>query len=423
MKRSAEIIAVGTELLLGNIVNSDAQMLSRQLSELGIDVYHHTVVGDNPERLKDALTIARDRADIIITTGGLGPTCDDLTKQTIAEMFGKKLILHEDIVRELEEFFRYLDPEHPMPRNNIQQAMLPEGCTVLANSCGTAPGCAFESGESVVIMLPGPPKECETMWHTGARPYLEKLEDSVILSRNIMLFGRGESSIEEQLRPMMLSMKNPTLAPYAGGGIIRLRVTAKAKSVSDAEAMLAPVVDELCRTLGSHVFGVDIDGLEYAVVDALRRRGLTMAAAESCTGGLISKKITDVAGCSDVYLGSVTAYHNSVKTGLLSVAADTLERFGAVSKETALEMARGVRRATGADIAVSTTGIAGPGGGTPEKPVGTVYIALSTPDGDFCRLINARGDRERVRAMSANHALDMTRRYLTGLNVEGSRKA
>lgn len=423
MKRSAEIIAVGTELLLGNIANTDAKMLSQQLSELGIDVFHHTVVGDNPDRLRAVLSIARERADIIITTGGLGPTCDDLTKQTISQFFGKELVLHEDILSDLKSFFLKLDPMHSMPENNIAQAMLPAGCTVLHNSCGTAPGCAFESDGTVVIMLPGPPHECRTMWDTGAKPFLEKLSDSIIRSRNIMIFGRGESSVEEQLRPMMLSMENPTVAPYASDGIIRLRVTAKAKTSAAADAMLQPVVDELCSILGSHVFGVDIDNLEHAVVTSLRKRGMTIACAESCTGGLVSKRITDVAGCSDVYLGGVTAYHNNIKAALLGVQKDTLELFGAVSKETALEMAQGARRITGADIAISTTGIAGPAGGTAEKPVGTVYIALSTPDGDFCRLINASGNRERIRITSSNHALDMARRYLTGLNVEGSRKA
>ena len=419
MTYNAEIIAVGTELLLGNIANTDAQMISASLSELGINVFYHTVVGDNPARLRDAVAIARNRADIIITTGGLGPTYDDLTKQTVAECFDLELEEHPEVVHELREYFKKHLPHSPMPENNLQQAMLPVGCTVLKNNCGTAPGCAFEKDGKVVIMLPGPPRECESMFHLAAMPYLRKFSDAVIVSSNVMIFGMGESAVEEKLRTMMTENENPTVAPYVANGVVRLRVTAKAESEEAAKEMLSPVVAEIKETLGAHVFGVDVETLEQAVVEELRKQGVTLSSAESCTGGLFSKRITDIPGSSEIFLGGVVSYANSAKTDILGVRAEDIEKYGAVSKQVAVQMAQGARRVLGSDIAVGITGIAGPGGGTGEKSVGTVYIALDTKKGTYCRLINGGDTRERVRLMSSNHALDMVRRYLTGLEVEG----
>ena len=288
MSHTAELIAVGTELLLGNIANTDAQMLSQGLSALGINVYYHTVVGDNPDRLRAAVELARTRADIIITTGGLGPTCDDLTKNVLADCFGKKLVFHAPSARRIEDFFRRLHPDRPMTENNYQQAMLPEGCTVLDNDWGTAPGVAFEAGGVGVIMLPGPPRECKAMFTHRVIPYLKELADGVIVSRTLKLFGIGESAMEAQLRERMNAMTNPTLAPYAKEGECELRITARAADQVAAHALIAPVEADLKAHFGPLVYGVDIPSLEAAVFALLKEKGLTLGTAESCTGGLMA---------------------------------------------------------------------------------------------------------------------------------------
>ena len=311
MSHTAEIIAVGTEILLGNIANTDAQMLSQSLSTLGINVFWHTVVGDNPQRLRQALDIARRRADIILTTGGLGPTYDDLTKQTICEAFGQKLVLHADILADIRAF--YQSALHvPMPENNIQQAELPEGCTVFDNPVGTAPGCAFEAGGVHVLMLPGPPHECETMLRRCVEPYLRALSREVIVSRDIMTFGMGESSVDQLLHDRMAHMVNPSLATYAKPCEVRLRATAKAASQAEAEAMLAPVVAEVRSTLGDVVYGVDVKDLAEVCFHLLKERDLTLATAESCTGGRVAERITALPGVSSVYRGGVVSYWTSV---------------------------------------------------------------------------------------------------------------
>jgi len=368
-----ELIAVGTELLLGEIANTDAQMISLGLSELGINVYHHTVVGDNPARLTAALEIAKSRADIIITTGGLGPTADDLTKETIAAAFGKKLYMDKEQQERLHQRMG-----SRMTPNNEKQAMLPEGCEVLVNDWGTAPGCAFYAEGCHVLMLPGPPSECTPMFKYRARPYLERLctDGQVIRSRFVKIFGMGESAMEDKLSYLMTKLENPTAAPYAKEGECEVRVTAKADSEEAAYALIDPVVEEIRGVLGSVVYGIDVSSLEEVVVKGLIEKGLTVATAESCTGGLVGKRLTDISGSSSCYLGGVVSYANEVKMNVLGVSAETLRAHGAVSSETAIEMARGVRKLMGTDIGVSTTGVAGPGGGSPEKPVGTVYIGI-----------------------------------------------
>jgi len=368
-----ELIAVGTELLLGEIANTDAQMISLGLSELGINVYHHTVVGDNPARLTAALEIAKSRADIIITTGGLGPTADDLTKETIAAAFGKKLYMDKEQQERLHQRMG-----SRMTPNNEKQAMLPEGCEVLVNDWGTAPGCAFYAEGCHVLMLPGPPSECTPMFKYRARPYLERLctDGQVIRSRFVKIFGMGESAMEDKLSYLMTKLENPTAAPYAKEGECEVRVTAKADSEEAAYALIDPVVEEIRGVLGSVVYGIDVSSLEEVVVKGLIEKGLTVATAESCTGGLVGKRLTDISGSSSCYLGGVVSYANEVKMHVLGVSEETLRAHGAVSPETAIEMARGVRKLMGADIGVSTTGVAGPGGGSPEKPVGTVYIGI-----------------------------------------------
>lgn len=414
MSVTAEIIAVGTEILLGNTVNTDARDVSEGLSALGINVYYHTVVGDNPERLRSAVEIAKSRADIIITTGGLGPTYDDLTKQTLAECFNRKLILNEAVAASIRGHFERR-PHWKMPENNMRQAMLPEGCTVFYNNCGTAPGCAFETERKHVLMLPGPPGECNAMFNEFAVPYLKALSDSEIVSHNIHIFGMGESEVEEKLREMMENMTNPTLAPYAKSGEVMLRLTAKAESREEAEKLMAPVLERVRDVLGDVIYGIDSDSLEKTVLELLKSHKLTLATAESCTGGLLSKRLTDIPGASAVYLGGVTAYANYAKTEFLGVSPELLETHGAVSDAVARAMAEGVRYRLRADFGVGITGIAGPDAGGSKKPVGTVFLALATGSGTYCKALNFGARRSRVRLMSANHALDLIRRNLTGL--------
>ena len=417
MSHTAEIIAVGTELLLGNIVNTNARDISQALSAVGVNVFWHTVVGDNPQRLKEALDVARKRADVIITTGGLGPTYDDLTKQTICEAFGKPLVLHQDILDDLKVFFEK-NAHRKMPENNIQQAELPEGCTVFDNPVGTAPGCAFEAGGVHVLMLPGPPFEMLTMLKNHVLPYLRGLSDEVIVSHDIMTFGLGESPMEELMREKMSRMENPSLATYAKPSEVRLRATAKAESAEAAEAMLAPVVKDVTDFLGDYVYGVDVSSLEETCFRLLKEKNLTLATAESCTGGRVAERITALPGVSAVYRGGVVSYWTSVKADVLGVPQETLDAHGAVSEETARAMAEGARRVTGADIAVSVTGVAGPDPDERGVAVGIVYIGLATPDGTFCRPLDlGKRRRDRIQDLSSNHALDVVRRYLTGLPI------
>ncbi len=412
----AELIAVGTELLLGNVANTDAQMVSEGLSTLGITVHHHTVVGDNPQRLTEALETARKRADIIITTGGLGPTYDDLTKQTICRAFGREMELHQDILEEIRSWFE-TKMGKAMPENNIQQAMLPVGCTVFANPVGTAPGCAFQEGGVHVLMLPGPPFECQYMFEHQAAPYLERLTDGVIVSHEIRIFGMGESAVEEALREPMTQLTNPTLAPYAKTNECMVRATAKAATREAAEDLLRPLVEQVKGILGDVVYGVDVDSLEAVVSALLRERGLTLSAAESCTGGLIAKRMTDLPGASKVFRGGVVSYTNGVKAGVLGVPEALLEQYGAVSEPVARAMAEGCRRACGSDLAVSVTGVAGPDKDDWGNEVGTVYIALASREGTLCkRLFCGRGrGRGRVRTSAAHNAFDIIRRTLLGL--------
>ena len=412
----AELIAVGTELLLGNVANTDAQMVSEGLSTLGITVHHHTVVGDNPQRLTEALETARKRADIIITTGGLGPTYDDLTKQTICRAFGREMELHQDILEEIRSWFE-TKMGKAMPENNVQQAMLPVGCTVFANPVGTAPGCAFQEGGVHVLMLPGPPFECQYMFEHQAAPYLERLTDGVIVSHEIRVFGMGESAVEEALREPMTQLTNPTLAPYAKTNECMVRATAKAATREAAEDLLRPLVEQVKGILGDVVYGVDVDSLEAVVSALLRERGLTLSAAESCTGGLIAKRMTDLPGASKVFRGGVVSYTNGVKAGVLGVPDALLEQYGAVSEPVARAMAEGCRRACGSDLAVSVTGVAGPDKDDWGNEVGTVYIALASREGTLCkRLFCGRGrGRGRVRTSAAHNAFDIIRRTLLGL--------
>ena len=422
MDLCAEIISVGTELLLGNVTNTDARDISQLLSQIGINVYYETVVGDNPERLKEAVAVAVKRANIIITTGGLGPTYDDLTKQTLAEAFGKKLYLDDGTVAMIKDFFRRNKFGEPTD-NNYAQAMLPEGCTVFKNDNGSAPGCAFEADGIHVLMLPGPPRECVPMFEKYAIPYLMRFSDGAIYSHNIHVFGLGESAMEAILRDMMEGMTNPTMAPYAKTSEAFLRVTAKAASQAQADEMMAPIIEKVSEVLGDVIYGIDTDSLENTVLGLLKSKNMTISTAESCTGGLVSKRLTDIPGCSDAFIGAVVSYSNDIKVSALGVNRGDIEKYGAVSECVAVQMAEGARKTLGSDIALGITGIAGPNSDGSDKPVGLTYIALATPTGTYVRSTPPRkAEREVIRLAVSSTALDMARRYLEGKDVEPKRK-
>ena len=412
---NTEILSVGTELLLGHVTNTDAKDISEMLSAIGINVRYHTVVGDNPQRLEDCVNIARARADIIITTGGLGPTCDDLTKQILAKAFGLELVRDQ---AEYDALYEYIKGGKSFTENNFMQAMLPEGCTVFHNNWGTAPGCAFEKDGKTVIMIPGPPKECNFMFEACAIPYLRKLSDEQIVSHSVRIFGIGESGVDDIFRDEMNSMTNPTMAPYAKECDCLLQITAKAPSAAEAEEMIKPVMERVCARLGEYVYGIDIECVEERVIQLLRERSLRFAAAESCTGGELAKRFTDIPGASAAFLGGVVTYTNAAKTALLGIDPALIEEKGAVSREVAVEMAERVRRLTDADIGVGVTGLAGPEGDG-VHPVGTVFVSMAVEGQTFVKelRLGERRTRSFIRRMAGNHVYDMMRRYLTGINV------
>lgn len=418
--KNAEILCVGTELLLGDIVNTNASFMAQRLAELGVPVYRQSVVGDNPARLKEALAESFSRADAVFMSGGLGPTCDDLTKETVAEYFGLSTYLDEGVLASIRTYFADIGRE--MPDNNIKQAYIPEGSVVFKNDWGTAPAVAVECGEKVAILLPGPPVELHPLWYERVEPYLATRSNSVILSKNLHILNMGESAVEEILRPMMQNDKNPTVAPYAKEGEVRVRVSARAATREEASALCDEAIERIRATdVGNFIYGIDVGTAENALLLSLRERGMTLAVAESCTGGLIAKRFTDIAGCSDVFLGGCVTYSNEAKMKLLGVKAETLAAHGAVSKETAAEMARGVRLALGADVGLATTGIAGPGGGTPEKPVGTVFVAISTADGERVKRLSMSPLRSRayIRQSSGTQAIGLGLGFLGNNSSEG----
>lgn len=416
---NAEIISVGTELLLGHTVNTDTAIIARELSAQGVDLLFSCTVGDNPVRLRTALQEALSRSDVVITTGGLGPTGDDLTKETIAETAGAALVLHEESRRRIETYFkgRYCG------ENQYKQAMLPQGCTVFPNDAGTAPGCGLETAAGKgIIMLPGPPSEMELMLKRYAIPYLARRGHAAIASRMVRVFGVGEGAAEEKIHDLTEGA-NPTVATYAKENEMFVRVTAKAGTEEEAAILCEPLVREVCARLGDAVYGVDVESLEEVVVRGLLAKGLHLATAESCTGGLIAKRLTDISGASEVFeMGAVT-YSNEVKSMLLGVPEELFPAYGAVSEPVARAMAEGVRKKAKASLGLGVTGLAGPDGGTPEKPVGLVYMALSDGEHTWVRRMDPPGrvkSRAWVRDRAAHYALDMVRRYLAGLPVEGT---
>ncbi|MBR1455624.1 MAG: competence/damage-inducible protein A [Oscillospiraceae bacterium] len=412
---NTEIISVGTELLLGHVTNTDARDVSEMLSQIGINVRYHTVVGDNPQRLAECARIARDRADIIITTGGLGPTCDDLTKQILCETFGVPLV---ESKAEADALYDYIRGGRQITPNNFVQALVPEGGTVFHNEWGTAPGCAFEKDGKIVIMVPGPPVECDPMFRACVIPYLKKLSDEQIVSHSVRIFGIGESAVDDIFAEEMNAMTNPSMAPYAKECDCLVQVTAKAGSEAEAEAMMAPVIAHVKEVLGDYVYGMDVECLEEAVLPQLRERGLTFAAAESCTGGEVAKRMTDIPGASAVFVGGAVTYTNEAKARLLGIDPALIEEKGAVSCEVARAMAERVREITGADIGLGITGLAGPDGDG-VHPVGTVFIAMAVREQTYVREVYMGVHRTRsfIRRMAGNHAYDMIRRWLGGLEI------
>lgn len=405
-----ELISVGTEILLGDILNTDAQFLSIELAKLGISVIHQSTVGDNRERLLAQLKEAADRSDIIILSGGLGPTPDDLTKEVCCEFFGKKMFLHEPTVEKIKTYFSTKGME--MAQNNLKQAMLPKDCVIFPNDNGTAPGMAIEKDGVHILVLPGPPRELKPMFRNCAVPYLMQFSDRIIVSHNIRTFGIGESLMAERVNDLF-DAENPTVAPYAKDGEALLRVTAMARTKEEAENLCKPVINEIKNRLDGFVYGVDYTCIEEAVIEKLKEKHIKVATAESCTGGLIAKRITDVPGASEVFDCGIISYANEIKHRVLGVGEDDLNKYGAVSEPVARQMAQGALKVSGADIAVSVTGIAGPDSDSTNKPVGLVYIGLADRDNVWVReLRTSRKDRSYNRYVSASNALNMIRLYI-----------
>lgn len=410
----AEIICVGTELLLGDIVNTNAQYLSRRLADLGISVYHQSVVGDNNERLKKEFEDSFSRADLVITTGGLGPTPDDLTKETGAEYFQKELVLHNETYEKLKTYFINKENKE-IKGNNIKQAYFPKDSLVLQNDHGTAPGCIIDENGKILIVLPGPPREMRPMFENHVVPIIKKYSSGILYSKVLRICGIGEGIMAEQLSDIINNSVNPTVAPYAKDWEVTLRITAQAASEEQAISLIAPVEKEIRDRLGIHIFGENETSLEDAVTDLLLKNNMTIGTAESCTGGLIASKLVDCAGVSSVFKEGAVTYSNESKISRLNVKKETLDNFGAVSEETAKEMAEGIAKTSATNIGLSTTGIAGPSGGTPEKPVGLVYVGLCINGETKVRKFNFPGDRDRIRRRTTISALDWLRRELLEL--------
>lgn len=407
----AEIMAVGTELLLGDILNTNAQFLAQELASLGIEVYYQTVVGDNPKRLKDTIFHAFDRADLIITTGGLGPTEDDLTKETAAEYFGEKLVLDERALGRIKKYFDRTG--RTMTQNNVKQAMVPENnCTVLYNDNGTAPGIIMEKNGKMIVMLPGPPKETIPMFRNQVKPYLAKKQEFTFVSRILRVAGVGESAMEDRVKDIIDAQTNPTIAPYAKDGEAILRITAKAKDEAEANKLIDPVAAALKERLGNAVYAEGETDMETVVAEMLLERKLTVAVAESCTGGMIASQLVEYPGISAALLEGCVTYSNDAKMRRLGVKAETLEKYTAVSEETAQEMAEGIARTSGADIGIATTGIAGPDGGSEEKPVGLVYIALFYKGKTEVQEHHFVGKRDKIRQRATYTALNWLRKAM-----------
>ena len=414
----AEIICVGTELLLGDIVNTNAQFIAQQLSSLGISVYNQQVVGDNPERLYQAAEIAKIRSDIVIFTGGLGPTDDDLTKQTVAKLYNDTLVFNQDICNDIEDYFARIG--RTMTENNRKQAYVPRRGKYLENNFGTAPGIVFIDGEKLAVLMPGVPREMKPMMTKQVMPMLAKLVRGAIVSRYVHVIGIGESALEDKIS-ILLNGDNPTMALYAKEGEVTVRLTALAPDKRTADEMLDRLYEKLDSLIHNNIYGVDVDNIETVLVNQLKAEGKTVATAESCTGGNISARITSVPGASSVFSLGVCTYSDGQKHRILDVSEEDLSTYTAVSATVATQMAQGIRSKADADYAIATTGYAGPGGGTPQEPVGTVYIAVATKELTYIKKCSFSGDRERITHMACQSAFDMLRCVMNGIPMEGVR--
>lgn len=413
--KSSEIICVGTELLLGQIVNTNAAWLARELGLLGINSYFQTVVGDNVERLLGTLDLAASRSDLIILTGGLGPTQDDLTMATVARYCRRPMQLHEPSRQAIEQYFLCFGRRH-VTENNWKQAMMPQDALVMPNTNGTAPGAILEHitamGRQVVfVLLPGPPSEMHLMFDLAVRPYLATKITTLMRHIFVRMIGIGESAAETKLLDLIESQQNPTLAPYASEGEVMFRITQSCVSADEADRT-GPLLDEVRKRLGEYIYEVGTRTLPEVAKDLLLNRNMTVSFAESCTGGLVSAALTDFPGASAIFSGSIVAYSNTVKQRILGVSEQVLADDGAVSESCARAMATGCRNIMNTDYAIAITGIAGPDGGTAEKPVGLVFIAVAGPNGVTARRLQIGGNRARIRKVAALNAYELLRREI-----------
>jgi nicotinamide-nucleotide amidase len=410
-----EIVATGTELLLGQIINTNTPFLSEKLNELGFDVLYHSTVGDNKTRMTQVLSNALERSDIIITSGGLGPTQGDITKEVTAHLLNRPLFLHEESVIHMTGLFAKRNI--PMTDSNLRQAMIPEKAFVLKNEYGTAPGVILEHNNKIIIHLPGPPRELECMFEHAVVPYLKSHFNShgAIVSRILHTYGIGESSLEERIKEFILSQSNPTIALLARQGGIIVRLTAKGATKKEANDLIDELERQIRQKIADYIWGLDNDTIEANIGEILTKKQLTVALAESCTGGLITSRITDISGSSDYLIGSIVCYTNKIKTDFIGVTPQIITEHGAVSQETACLMATGIRKKFAASIGLGITGIAGPTGATPTKPVGTVFIAIDGPAGIQCQHHAFNGQRTDIKYRISQAALHMLRQYTLSL--------
>ena len=408
-----ELVSVGTEILLGNIVNTNSAYLSEKCALLGLSVYYQDVVGDNEGRMRDVIKTALDRSDVVILTGGLGPTEDDITKEVTADLMGMPLKEDPHSRKLIDKYLKEYEKNNPQRRitkNNYKQAMVPKGAIVLDNHNGTAPGLILEKKGKTAILLPGPPNEMKPMFEEYIVPYLQKNQPEIIVSQMVKISGIGESQVAEEIQDLIESQTNPTIAPYAKTGEVHLRVTASAENEKACKKLIKPVVKELKKRFGENVFATDESKtLEEAVIDLLKEKDLKLSLAESLTGGMIAQRIVNVSGASEVFGYGFVTYSNKAKHKCLGVKKSTLKEHGAVSAKCAREMAKGACKASGADISVSVTGLAGPGGGTEETPVGTVFMGCCYEGRTIAKEFHFTGNRMRIREQTTAHALAMLR--------------
>lgn len=406
---NAEVISIGTELLLGHIINTNASFLSERLAEAGVDVYRHTTIGDNPMRLKTAILRALGRSDIVITSGGLGPTVDDITTETLADLIGKKLVLNKAVLKDVKDYFR--SKKVPFPKESIRQAYIPDGVKWVRNRVGTAPGLIAEYFSKKIICLPGPPREIVPMFEHDVLPLIRKMSGGgVIMSRTVKMTGLAESQVDGKVRDLLALKPPTTVGIYAKLGQVDLKIMSKAGTVKEAERNIGKIEKKIRSRLKDNIFGYDNDTLESSTINILLKEGLTIAIAESCTGGLLANRLTNVSGSSGCFKAGIVVYANEAKESFLGVSHNTLKKNGAVSAPVAVEMARAIKHYACADIGVAITGIAGPTGGAKKKPVGLVYIALVTDNKCVVEDMRFRGSREEVKFQSAQIALDLIRR-------------